>query len=222
MLSPECTPYSNIQNLNMRTPEGKAKVEAARSRGDVHFLFCVTLARKQMEGGRYFVYEHPKSAASWANQNIEKLAATEGVMRTELDQCEFGLTSQDELGRAPAKKPTSLLTNSVEVDRSMGFKCRGGHRHVHLMAGRARAAAHYPVKLCKARCKGMRRQAKVDASDMVPMLITKGGWDDIDEVTHIDEPWKKYWDDVSGKELKPELVRAAREEELKVVDEMGV
>ena len=36
MLSPECTPYSNIQNLNMRTPQGKAKVEAARRRGDVH------------------------------------------------------------------------------------------------------------------------------------------------------------------------------------------
>ena len=32
----------------------------------------------------------------------------------------------------------------------------------------------------------------------------------------------RYWDDISGKELKPELVRAAREEELKVVDEMGV
>ena len=80
MLSPECTPYSNTQNLNMRTPEGKAKVEAARCRGDVLLLFCVTLARKQMEGGRHFVYEHPKSAASWANPNIEKLAATEGPL----------------------------------------------------------------------------------------------------------------------------------------------
>ena len=30
MLSPERTPYSNIQNLNMRTPEGKAKVELAQ------------------------------------------------------------------------------------------------------------------------------------------------------------------------------------------------
>ena len=30
VLSPECTPYSNIQNLNMRTPAGKAKVELAR------------------------------------------------------------------------------------------------------------------------------------------------------------------------------------------------
>ena len=77
-----------------------------------------------MEGGRYFVYEHPKSAASWLNPNIEKLASTEGVMRTELDQCEFGLMSEDELGRAPAKKPISLLTNSVEVDRAMGSNAK--------------------------------------------------------------------------------------------------
>ena len=51
-----------------------------------------------MEGGRYFVHEHPKSAASWLNLDIEKFAATEGVMRTELDQCEFGLMSEDEFG----------------------------------------------------------------------------------------------------------------------------
>ena len=137
-----------------------------------------------MEGGRYFVYEHPKSAASWDNPNIEKLASIEGVMRTELDQCEFGLMSEDELGRDPAKKPISLRTNSVEVNRAIGVKCRGGHRHVHVMAGRARAAAHYPVNICKSLCKGKRRQAKVDASDMVSMLIREGGWDDVSEVTH--------------------------------------
>ena len=45
-LSPECTPYSQNQNLNMRTPAGKAKVDEARRRGDVHLLFCVTLARR--------------------------------------------------------------------------------------------------------------------------------------------------------------------------------
>ena len=57
-----------------------------------------------MEGGRYFVYEHPKSAASWDNPSIVKLMNTEGVMKTELDQCEFGLVSKDEQGEAPAKK----------------------------------------------------------------------------------------------------------------------
>ena len=86
MLSPECTPYSNIQNLNMRTPAGKAKVEEARRKGDVHLVFCTTLARKQMEGGRYFVYEHPKSAVSWDNPSVKRLESTPGVLRTESEQ----------------------------------------------------------------------------------------------------------------------------------------
>ena len=123
MLSPECTPYSNIQNINMRTPMGKAKVEAARRRGDVHLKFCVTLAQRQMEGGTFLVHKHPKSAVSWDNPSVDGLASTPGIMRTELEQCEFGLMSEDELGKAPAKKPTTLLTNSVEVSRMMGVMC---------------------------------------------------------------------------------------------------
>ena len=103
------------------------------------------------------------------------------------------------VGRAPAKKPTSLLTNSVEVDRAMGVKCRGGHRHVHLMAGRARAAAHYPAKFCRALCKGMKRQARVDASGMLSTLVLSAVSDEVGEISHIEEPWKKYWDDISGK-----------------------
>ena len=38
--SPELTPFSNIQNLNMRTPEGKEKVEQARAEGTKHLDFC--------------------------------------------------------------------------------------------------------------------------------------------------------------------------------------
>ena len=93
---------------------------------------------------------------------------------------------------------------------------------MHLMAGRARAAAHYPATFCRALCKGMKRQARVDAGNMMSSLILATGCDEAGEVTHLEEPWKKFWDDISGKELKPDLVRAAREEELKVVEEMGV
>ena len=90
------------------------------------------------------------------------------------------------------------------------------------MSGRARAAVHYPAKFCSALCKGMKRQARADASGVLSTLILEGGWDEVSEVAHVSEPWKKYWDNILGKELKPDLVRGAREEELKVVDEMGV
>ena len=37
--SPECTPFSIIQNLNMSTPEGKEKVQRAREEGTKHLEF---------------------------------------------------------------------------------------------------------------------------------------------------------------------------------------
>ena len=68
----------------------------------------MTLAQLQMDGGRYFIYKHPKSAASWNNPDVERLASVDGVLRTELGQSEFGMTSKHELGEAPAKKPISF------------------------------------------------------------------------------------------------------------------
>ena len=53
-------------------------------------------------------------------------------------------------------------------------------------------------------------------------MIMAGWHDEVGEVSHVPKSWRKCWDDISGKELKPDLVRAAREEELKVVDEIGV
>ena len=37
--SPECTPFSTIQNLNARTPKVKEMVERAREEGTIHLKF---------------------------------------------------------------------------------------------------------------------------------------------------------------------------------------
>ena len=178
---------------------GQSQGRSSQASGRCSSHMLCHIGQKEMERGRYFVYEHPKSAASWDNPRVDGLASTPGVMRTELDQCEFGLTSEDELGRAPAKKPTSLLTNSAEVDRMMGVKCRRGHRRVHPTGGRARAAAHYPARFCRSVCKVMKRQARVDASGMLWTLILAAGRDEVGKVAHIPQPWKKCWDDIFGK-----------------------
>ena len=59
----------------------------------------------------------------------------------------------------------------------------------------------------------MKRQARVDASGLLSTLILVAGREEVGKVTNCPGPWKKYWDDMSGKELKPDLVCAAREEE---------
>ena len=53
----------------------------------MHLRFCIILARMQLDGGRYFIYERPKTAASWKNPQVDGLAAVEGVFKTEFDQC---------------------------------------------------------------------------------------------------------------------------------------
>ena len=56
--SPECTPFSSIQNFDMRTPGGKEKVERAREEGTKHLEFCGNIYMLQVEAGIYFIHEH--------------------------------------------------------------------------------------------------------------------------------------------------------------------
>ena len=91
------------------------------------------------------------------------------------------------MGQGTCKEADVPPDKSVEVDRMMSVKCQGGHRHVHLMSGRARVAASYPAKLCRALCKGKRRQTKVDASGMLSTLIMAGWHDEVGEVSHVPE-----------------------------------
>ena len=103
--SPPCTAWSNLQNLNACRPGGAAKVEAGKRRARVHLLFCARLYREQLEAGRYFLHEHPKSATSWMEKCMKNLACDPIVMGTEIDQCAYGLVSKDKEGVGPAKKP---------------------------------------------------------------------------------------------------------------------
>ena len=120
----------------MGTEDGRRKVEAARREGDVHLRFCAALYREQMRGGRYFVHEHPKSATSWMNPHIKALREDPRTVLAEAGLCQFGLMSKDKEGDGYAKKPTTFMTNSLEMQRTLSRKCvHGQHRHVHLMEG---------------------------------------------------------------------------------------
>ena len=46
--------------------------------------------------------------------------------------------------------------------------------------------------------------------------------DHVGEVAFEEPQWKLYWDDLSGRELRKDLVEAARAEELAVVTKMQV
>eukprot|EP00973_Karenia_brevis_P017438 2393230-Karenia_brevis.AAC.1 len=111
--SPMCTAFSTLQNLSPWTQNKMDKWIEARE----HIKFVVKLYRKQIEGGRMFLHEHPARATSWALEEIQKLAEEKGVVIATADQCMYGLTTWGEKKgqRVAAMKPTKFMTNAVEV-----------------------------------------------------------------------------------------------------------
>ena len=83
-----------------------------------------------MRGGRYLVHEHPKLAVSWQVPCIQALVNDPRVVLAQADLCQFGMMSKDEHGEGFARKPTTFMTNSLEMQKILNKKCTSNHRHV--------------------------------------------------------------------------------------------
>ena len=91
-----------------------------------------------IEQGRYFLHEHPKTASSWKEKCIQKLAGMEGVCTIEGPMCRWKMVSSDATGISFVKKQTKCLTNSPVLAEKLEGVCsneipgKGWHRHIHL------------------------------------------------------------------------------------------
>ena len=236
ILSPACTAFSQWHNLNRsRWPGYRARYGSVVRAAKAHILFSLTLARMQMESGRYFLFEHPRDASSSKLHGIveflkefdgiDKLVASGRVLEAQTDQCAFGLVTRGDDGEVlPARKPARFITNSVAVQRELNVKCRGCARHGHLEGNEAQDAARYPKALCRAVCRGVIEQMRMDAEDLmsVECIGSDIGEDELDTVDHETNEWEQFYDDMSGKILPRDLVEAARREEIAEVKRMGV
>ena len=64
--SPPCTSFCSWQSLNAARLGWTTKdVQRRRAEGELHVSFCCELYRLQADAGRYYLHEHPASAASW-------------------------------------------------------------------------------------------------------------------------------------------------------------
>ena len=150
ILSPPCTMFSTMQNLNfhkMNEKQFKAHMEDAI----MHFAFAVLLCIRQAKARRLFLLEHPVGASSWSLKMTKLLSAIPGVRRVNFDFCMLGMLSRDNDGIAPAKKRISIMTNSLTVAQELEkYQCDGAHRHVILSGEKCRKAQIYPEQFCKA------------------------------------------------------------------------
>ena len=150
-----------------------------------------------MENGLYFLFEHPRDASSWRIPEIEAfvkefdgintLVNRGKVLEAIADQCAFGLAAKDASGEeGPALKPTRFLTNSVAIQRELSVRCRGCAKHVPLEGSRAKHAARYPRGLCRAVCRGLVEQARMDSEDLMALTCVDddSSGETVDSIEH--------------------------------------
>ena len=81
-LSPECGPFSQMQNANQRTQEQINGLIEKRRLGFKQWQSCIRLAWVQIELGGYFYIEQPHSRLSWkspdtsARQLLDELSTS--------------------------------------------------------------------------------------------------------------------------------------------------
>ena len=75
---PMCGPFSGMQSINyakMSREDVKAKLRDAMA----HVKFALDMCLRQYRAGRFFVFEHPASASSWATAMMKDMMRLEGV-----------------------------------------------------------------------------------------------------------------------------------------------
>ena len=100
---------------------------------------------------------------------MKRVAKMKNVKITTVDACQYGMSGSQGGEEHPVWKPTKWMTNMDGVSQEMMKRCtgrngecsRGGH-HVSCTGERARRAAVYPLELCKALLRGIKRQLTAD------------------------------------------------------------
>ena len=238
--SPPCTAFSSMQNLSAHKRDPKV-INEERRRGERHLNFCIKVYLQQVKAGRFFVHEHPDAASSWKIEGMIELMMMAGVDAARVDMCQFGLTIIEKGEEKLARKRTKIVSNSAEVLKRVETRCpnerkgSGHHQHANLEDGRTKLAQVYPKRFCQAVCEGIAAQKRLRAlgleakpvmteEEMVEALDQLGvdrEGDEANEMLH-EEDLRVAFDDQSGEPLDLELVKKARQEEIRYFKERGV
>ena len=223
--SPPCTMFSSLQNLS-KGKRNKAEFEKAMKGAKEHVKFCLEIYKMQMYAGRYFLREHPDAASSWNMLEVVDLVAHADVNVVTCDMCAYGLKVTDKSGEALVEKRTKLMSNPAEVLKRVGLQCKNRtaqsegekHRHADTTCGRAKKCQVYPKEFCRAVCAGIAAQKRLrnlgltalPLMSLSAMASMSTPSEDLHESGNIEA-----YDDLTGAEIDPALMKEARREEIK-------
>ena len=124
-MSPTCTPFGSWSNLNKVINYDRwheSYMQAAP-----HGRFCGTVAKLQIDSGRYFIIEQPAGSHLFEEPPWPYIMDTRMVFKCMMHQCMTGL--RDSHGYL-CMKPTMMVSNSIELlTPFLKFWCDGKHAH---------------------------------------------------------------------------------------------
>ena len=193
----------------------------------------------QLKGKRHFIHEHPERSKSWNMPEVVEFLLRPDVDSTVIHMCAFGLMGHDEDGEAPVQKATRIMTSSDEVLKRVSVRCTNEtcekhkhHRHIQLIQGRAKAAQVYPRLFGIRICQGLRAQRRLEelglrarpamSVEQMESVAQNGEGSPSGDLHEVDPNEMTAFDDVSGQELDPALMMAARRDEIAYFRDMGV
>ena len=147
-MSPKCTLWSTMQNLNLKNEEDCQDLEIRRDVDhETHLKMCRKLYMKQVRRGAHGHLEHPLTSLAWQTPALRSLPGHQALF----DQCMYGSTTTDDGGvQQPIKKPTRIQTTKWAMLQRMSLRCDGSHPHQRLEGrDRCRKAEDYQEGLAR-------------------------------------------------------------------------
>ena len=126
-ISPKCTLWSPMQNINVRNEEdAQALREKQWEDHEIHLKFARRLYLQQAKHGRHAHIERPAPSKAWSTPAFKSLPG----MQVTFDQCAYGATTWTDDGQwAPIKKSTTLKTTKQAMVWQMSRRRSGDHAH---------------------------------------------------------------------------------------------
>ena len=153
--SPECKPWSAIQNLNNKIPGRAKRLQQMRKASICLVQNCVDILEAVVAQDGDIYFEWPRRCHGWRIRPLQHLRrycekVGKPTWSIPIDGCQYGLKSVD--GKTYLQKPWTILTTD-ESFKAIGKKCPGerpGHRHSLVQGKDTRRSAFYPKAMAEA------------------------------------------------------------------------
>ena len=166
-----------------------------------------------------------KDGTALARKRTRLMSNSPEIMKRCSRQCSNGNAAVESGERLRAPTDETAMSKLRKGAKKMDARSQEFHRHADLTGGRARFAQVYPKEFCRAVCAGVAAQKRLYSLGLqaLPLMSAEEiRKEDPSSELHEDGCETVAWDDQSGAELKPDMVRSARKEEIKYFKEMGV